>query len=361
MASRRVPGEGSIYQRSDGRWVAVVDLGWVGGKRVRKTVTAATLVELRPKFKRLKMTIDSGVLPDEMTVEQWFNYWLEHIAGKKNRESTMRTYRRYVDKWVIPHVGKVRLDRLKAEHLEALYAAMEDAKKSDATRRQVHAIIHRALKVAMKRRKVAVNVAEHVEAPPVGTGSHGKFTLLEAKKILRSIGDDPMRSRWACALLLGLRQGEALGLRWENVDFDKDLIYINQAIQQVPRLGLEVVSLKSKAAYRAIPLISPVREILEMERQASGYVWGGEKPIAPRKDWGAWKAVLIAADVPHRPLHAARATTASLLLEAGVPAVIIAEILGHSQVKVTERHYLHGDDSIRRASMNSLEQLLSDD
>lgn len=362
MADRRLPGEGSIYQReSDGRWVGVIDLGWVGGKRVRKTVSAKTLAELRPKFKRLKQTIESGVLPDELTVEQWFDYWLANIASKKNRESTLRTYRRYVDKWVVPHLGRRRLDRLKAEHLEALYQAMEDAGLTDATRRQVHAIIHRALKLAVQRRKVQANVADHVEPPPVGKGSHGKFTLGEAKAILRSIGDDPLRSRWVCALILGLRQGEALGLRWENVDFENDRIYVDRAIQQVPRLGLVEVDLKSKAAYRSIPLISPAREILAFERQSSGYVWGGEKPTPPRKDWQAWKDMLAAAGVEHRALHAARATTGSLLLEAGVPAVVIAEILGHAQVQVTERHYLHGDDSMRRASMNSLEQLLTDD
>lgn len=362
VAERRLPGEGSIYQReSDGRWVGVVDLGWVGGKRVRKTVSAKTLAELRPKFKRLKQTIESGVLPDELTVEQWFGYWLDNIASKKNRESTVRTYRRYVDKWVVPHLGKRRLDRLKAEHLEALYQAMEDAGKTDATRRQVHAIIHRALKLAVQRRKVSVNVADHVAPPPVGQGSHGKFTLDEAKAILRSISDDPLRSRWVCALILGLRQGEALGLRWENVDFDHDRIYVDRAVQQVPRLGLVEVDLKSKAAYRSIPLISPAREILAFERQPSGYVWGGDKPTAPRKDWQAWKDMLEAAGVEHRALHAARATTGSLLLEAGVPPVVIAEILGHAQVQVTERHYLHGDDSMRRASMNSLEQLLTDE
>src|SRR5689334_20820141 len=93
VARRRVTGEGSIYQRSsDGRWVGVVSGGWVAGKRVRKTVTAATLKELKPKFKALHAEMDSGVADENMTVEAWMEKWLRDVAGEKNRPSTLRTY-----------------------------------------------------------------------------------------------------------------------------------------------------------------------------------------------------------------------------------------------------------------------------
>lgn len=363
VPTRRQPGEGSIYQReSDGRWIGVVDLGWVNGKRVRKTVSAKTLKDLRPKYKALQKQVESGVTPDDGTVEQWMNHWLDNIAAKKLRPSTLTTYRRYVDKWVIPSIGKKRLDKLRAEHLEALYADMEDAGRSDATQRQVHAIMHRALSIAEKRDKVMFNAAQKVEEPPsIGQGSHGKFTLPEAKLILRSIGSDPMRSRWSCALLEGLRQGEALGLTWERVSFDEGLIIIEQAIQQVPGKGLQVVGLKSNAAHRAIPMLEPVRALLWEERRDTGYVWGGDKPIGPRADWQAWKDMLAEVGVPHRPLHAARATCGSLLEDAGVSPTLIAEILGHAQVSTTQRHYLHGDELRRRSAMDALTELVYDD
>lgn len=361
MGDRRIRGEGSIYQReSDGRWVGVVDMGWVAGKRVRRTVTAPTLRELRPKFKRLKQLVDSGVLPDDATVEQWMTHWLDHEVDGKLRPTTAAGYRRNVDKWIIPHLGKRRLDRLRPDHIKALYAAMKDAGKSDATRRQVHAILRRALVIAEREQRIPFNPAAKVDPPPVGKGSHGKFTLEQAKTILKALDrPDVSTSRWACALLAGLRQGEALGLRWEDVDFDRGVLVIRRSIQQVPHQGLQVLALKSESSYRAVPMVMPVREALWAERRDDGYVWGGERPTAPRGDWAEWKRLLRLADVPDRPLHAARATTASLLMEAGVSEKIIAEILGHSQVIITRKHYLHGDDRMRLDAMDRLNELLS--
>lgn len=357
--SRRQPGEGSIYQRkSDGRWVGVVDLGWVGGKRVRKVVTAPTLKELRPKFKALKQQIVEGVVPDDGTVEQWVRHWLDTIVDKQLRPSTARTYRLYAEKWIVPHLGKRRLDRLRPDHIRALYLAMEKDGRADATRRQVHAILRRCLTVAEREGRIASNPATKVDPPSVGKGSHGKFTVAEAKQILAALSDDPLRSRWVVALLAGLRQGEALGLTWERVDFERGVILVEQAVQQVKGKGLQVVDLKSKSSYRAVPMVAPVRAVLLAERQEAGYVWGGDKPTGPRTDWGAWKRMLEHAGVPHRPLHAARATTASLLLDAGVSAEVIAEILGHSQVLITRKHYLHGDELMHRSAMNALEALL---
>jgi integrase len=341
--------------------VGVVDLGWVGGKRVRKTCTAPTLRELRPKFKALKQSIEDGVIPDDATVEQWMRHWLEHEVDRKLRPLTARGYRQYVENWIIPHLGKRRLDRLKPDHIEALYATMADAGKADATRRQVHAILRKSLVVAERQKRIAWNPAAKVDPPPVGKGSHGKFTLPEAMAILGVLDSPGVRgSRWACALLEGLRQGEALGLRWEDVDFDRDVLVIQRAVQQVPKKGLQVVGLKSEKSYRAVPMVDPVREALWAERKPSGFVFGdGEKPPAPRIDYGAWRDLLKLAGVEHKPLHAARATTASLLMEAGVSEKIIAEILGHSQVIITRKHYLHGDDRMHRDAMGSLNALVA--
>lgn len=360
MGARRVPGEGSIYQRKDGRWVGVVDLGWIGGKRVRKTVTATSLAALRPKFKALKGQLDSGVADENMTVEQWMEKWLRDVAGEKNRPSTLRTYEMYTRAWINPHVGKYRLGKLRPDHIRTMLAVMRDEGKSNATRRQVLAILRRSLAVAEQDQLIGSNPGAKVDAPPVGQGSHGKFTLVEAHKILAVLADESVvASRWTCALLAGLRQGEALGLRWENVDLEGRRILVCEAVQQVKGKGLVVVPLKSQAAYRSVPMVSPVHAALTLEPSREGYVWGGGKPIAPRRDWQSWVDLLKLAGVDHKPLHAARATCASLLLEAGVPDKIIAEILGHSQVKLTQDRYLHGDDRMHVDAMGRLDELLA--
>ncbi|HEY0890480.1 MAG TPA: site-specific integrase [Nocardioides sp.] len=363
MGERRLRGEGSVYQReSDGRWVGVVDLGWVGGKRVRKTVTAKTLKELRPKFNALKKQIDQGVMADDATVETWMKHWMAEVAGKKVRPSTLNTYQTYIDKWIVPHLGKRRLDKLRPDHVRALYSVMEAEGKSDATRRQVHAILRRALVVAERDGRIASNPAAKVDAPPVGKGSHGKFTLPEAKKILdvlRKMDDEPLgRARWAVALLAGLRQGEALGLRWTDIDFTNEVIQVRRAAQRIRGEGIQLVPLKSKSSERDVPMVAPVLAALRAVTEREGFVFGPDKPKDPRRDWHEWRQLLERAEVPMLPLHAARATTASLLSEAGVPDKTIAEILGHSQVIITQKHYIHGDPEIHRAAMGRMGELL---
>lgn len=381
MAERRLRGEGAIYQRHDhpscpplvddvraphncrGRWVGVVDLGKVKGKRSRKTVTGSTLREVQKKFKELKKRTDSGVESSDWTVEKWMNHWLRtHVDGTL-RDTTAATYRRNVERWVIPHLGKIRLDKLRPEHIETLYADMRDEGLSDGSRRQVHAVLRRALRIAEEQRRIEWNPAAKAKAPAVSTKRHGKFTLDEAVTILKALDDPEVRaSRWACALLSGLRQGEALGLRWEDIAWDQGefgYLLIQRSVQQVPKRGLQVMPLKSEASYRGVPLVEPVRVLLERERRDEGYVWGdGEKPRAPRRDWGEWKDLLKLAGVPDRPLHAARATTASLLMEAGVSEKVIAEIMGHSQVQTTRRHYLSGDNSMHSTAMGRLGEMI---
>lgn len=381
MGERRLRGEGAIYQRHDhatcpplvdgqraphncrGRWVGVADLGQRNGRRVRKTVTGQTLREVRAKFKELKRTTAKGVDSESWTVEKWMNHWMRtHVDGTL-RETTANTYRRNINRWIIPSLGKVKLERLRPEQVEELYADMRDAGLSDGSRRQVHAILRRALRIAEEQRKIDWNPAAKAKAPAVSKNTHGKFTLQEARTLLAALDHPEVRaSRWACALLAGLRQGEALGLRWEDIAWDRGefgYLLIQRSVQQVPGQGLKVLPLKSEASYRGVPLVRPVRLLLEQERQESGYVWGeGEKPRAPRRDWGDWKALIALAGVPDRPLHSARATCGSLLMEANVSDKIIAEILGHSQVQVTQRHYLSGDDSMHATAMGRLGDLI---
>jgi len=268
----------------------------------------------------------------------------------------------YIDKWIVPHLGKRRLDRLRPDHVRALYSLMEAEGKSDATRRQVHAILRRALVVAERENRIGSNPAAKVDPPPVGQGTHGKFPLPEALRILDVVArmDDPIaRARWTVALLAGLRQGEALGLRWTDIDLEDRIIEIRRAAQRIRKEGIRVVPLKSKAAERDVPMVDPVWAALASITDRTGYVFGGETPKDSRKDWHEWRELLAQAEVPMLPLHAARATTASLLSEAGVPDVVIAEILGHSQVQVTQRHYIKGDLAVHRASMDKMGELLS--
>lgn len=368
---RRGRGDGTVYQRADGYWCGQIDLGHMTGKdgkrrRKRKTVTAKTRKAVLDKLKKAQREVDAGVLSDDATVEEWLTYWLDSVAAKKVRERTLQGYRGYVRTWLVPHLGHHRLNKLRPDHIRALYAAMEAAGKEDATRRQAHAILRRALVVAERDGRIMRNPAAQVDPPPVGKNHHVPLTLAQARQVLAALDGDPLAARWACALLQGMRQGECLGLRWANVDIDGRRIHVREELVRITGQGLKVTPPKSDTSIRSIPMLEPVAFLLDALPREGEYVFYG-RPTDPRKDWGLWKALLVKAGVCDASmaegempaLHAARGTTASLLHEAGVPDKIIAEILGHSSVQITRQAYIHGNEESHRRAMAALEAFVS--
>lgn len=372
--ARRIHGEGSVFQRCEkrygcpalteattpdgsivkvrpahkcrGRWFYAVDLGYQGRQgrkqRARPTVSARTLKELRPKMALLDERVRTGVdATGSTTVETWLNWWLAEIAPITAKSPRTRdTYRGYVDNWLIPHIGSKRLDRLKPDDLRALYRVMANAGKSPLTIRQVHAIITKALKVAEDDGKIIRSPATPVTPPGGDKGSHGKLTLIEARKVLTILATRPDRARWYAALLLGLRQGEALGLAWEDIDDEHGVIHVRHSLGRVKGKGLQLGDVKSQASRRTLPLLPELRAALADVPRTGALVWG---PKDNKADWNEWQALLAAAGVERHSLHAARATTASILSDMNVPTKIISEILGHAQTTTTEAHYIHGD------------------
>lgn len=362
---RRVRGEGSIYQReSDGRWVGVMDLGWVGGKRVRRTVTARTLKELRPKFRRLKEQVEKGVLGEDATVAEWLDYWMAEVAPRTVRPRTLQGYAGYVETWLKPHLGRRKLTGLKPDHIRALHKVMEQAGKSDATRRQAHMILQRALKVAMMDQRILSNPAERMERPPVGKGKHASHSTVEAKAVIQRALEDGnvgLTVRLMLAYLAAMRQGEVLALRWDDVDLEDAVAHVHHSLARLKGQGLVVGEVKSSASDRFVPLVEPLVVALDAWRAQTGgrgFVFGEEEPVNPRADWQVWKDALRAAGVTDVPLHGARATCASLLSELGCSERLIADILGHAQVSTTQKHYIRTDDRQRREALDRASRAL---
>ena len=361
---RRIRGEGSFSQRSsDGLWVGTVDLGWQGGKRVRKSVSAKTRKAASAKFVKLKRDLEkSGGVTSSSTVEAWLNHWLDTIATERNRARTIQGYRGYLNTWLIPHLGHHRLDRLSEDHVRAMLRAMRDQGKSDATRRQARAILHRALMIAEREGRVSRNVAHNVDAPPVSVVHRLPLTLDQARKVLASLDGDPLAARWVAALLLGMRQGECLGLKWSDIDMAAGTIHVERELIRLTGVGLVLTPPKSAASIRTVPMLGPMRYALERtERRGPFVFYGGMKD--PRQDWQAWKALLVKAGVcdpsmglaAMPELAAGRTTTSTLLRDAGVPSTVIRDILGHSQVTVTEESYMRTDLPTMKAAMVALE------
>ena len=401
----RVKGEGSVHQLADGRWRAQIDLGWRNGKRHRPVAYAATAREAGEKLRDLRNAGELGTLPppgERVTVEQWMRHWLHNIAKTKVRESTwQRAYQPYVEKRIIPALGKIRLDRLDEDQIEAFYAQL-GRNLSAATVLQVHRILSRALKVAMMRRRLGRNPCQSVTAPTYRRPRIVPPTTEETRALLAHAAGRRNGARWTLALTLGLRQGEALGLMWSMVDLDAAALRVEYELGRVAWQhgcvehcgrtarscpdrhggGLMLMPPKSAGSRRDVAMPCQVAELLRAHRKTQrqerlrvGSAWDGwqhncdrrarrgevvcpscrrptEKSqlvfceptgtaIDPRRDWGEWKGMLADLGLPAYRVHDARHFGATMLLEQGVDVRVVQEILGHSSSTLTRDTYQH--------------------
>lgn len=383
MASpKRSDGEGSIYfDRTRGTWVGVLVTGWHDGKPIRKKVRASSRAKAASRLRDLREQVEAGQLPTGRipTVSEWMTYWLDEIAAKKVRPSTLRGYRTYVDCYIKPLMGDRRLDRLSPEniadawhHLQTVgRPGVEDPKPLTSTSaHQAHRILARALRVAHQRGLVKQNVATLIDPPQPRDVEMEPLTKKQALAVLEAAKGRRNGARWRVALSLGLRQGEALGLRWDNVDLDAGTIAVRQALGRVKGQGLVLGPVKSRAGRRTIALPAQVlaelkahRTAQNAERLAAGSWWqdGGfvfaredGRPLDPKADWTEWKALLTEAGVPAARLHDARHTAATMLLLMGVEQRVVMEILGHSRITVTSK-YQHVVDEMHRDAAEKMD------
>lgn len=376
MASkRRRPGEGAVFRYGDG-WRGVIDLGHRVGddgvrRRVRKTVTARTEREVVQKIRALTRDAEAGIIPSNATVEQWMRHWLDNIAAADLKPSTVVGYRGAIDRYIVPILGTKRVGKLTPDDVRSMHVTLAGWKVqrtgqplSATTIRHAHATLSKALAVALREGQVARNVAQIAGAPAAAKNPHPILTVDEVRKVMAIAKGDPrLRCRLICAMYLGLRQGEALGLHWADVHLDgrSGWLSVQATEQQIRGLGMVSGTPKSARSVRVVPLPALAVEAFTGWREASGgrgYVFPGHKgPTSPegsRRDYQAWRDALAAAGVPAVPLHGARGSAATMLLGLGIPDRWIADILGHSQVRTSQEHYLRSDEAQRLAALDKL-------
>lgn len=410
---RRQRGEGAVYPHTrDGkgnpvRWAGQVELGCSSsGQRRRRTIYGRTQAEVVKKIATLRrQLVERGDLPTaDMTVAKWLEHWLREIATDRLKPNTLRSYKTAVNKHIVPSLGRQRLGTLSAQHVRQMHRDLKDRGLSSTTALNAHRILSVALNDAMREGAVPRNVAAIVRAPSKAVSTRTGLTGEEAIAALKVAAGLPLGSRWLAAFLLGVRQGERLGLRWSHLDLEAGVADLSWALQRVtyshgcvprgatvtcgkkrgascPQRRLDIpdgmehdvlagnlvlMRPKTEGSIRVVALIEPLRLALlrrqeEVERQRPGYavdhdlVWctdtGG--PIDPRDDWSDWRALLTAAKVPLVTLHEARHTTATLLLELGVDPKVVQQLLGHSSVAVSQG-YQHVSLALQREALGDL-------
>lgn len=233
MSNRRAKGEGAKARlRADGRWVAQLT---VNGKR--KTVYGKTEALANRKLRQAVTEAENGVLITGQipTLEQWLDYWIEEIcAVKPLKPNTLASYRSKVDQYVRgTSSAKKKLNQLGPEHIEALYAPLRERGLSETTILQLHRILSRALKVAVQRGKLMVNPATRMDAPTAADFAPEILNPDDARRLIKTAADMEDGARWMLALALGLRQGETLGMGWDQVDLEAGTLTVNRELMKV--------------------------------------------------------------------------------------------------------------------------------
>ncbi len=389
--------QSTIYFGKDGHWHGRVTVGRKDdGREDRRHVMSRSKATVVAKVRALERLRDEARVPKAgraWTVEKWLLYWLEEIARPAIRESSFQAYRTAVTKHLLPIIGAMRLDRLEPENIEAVYRRMIDAGAKPATAHQVHRTLRTALGEAQRRGHIGRNPAELVRPPRVQPDLVEPFSVREVHWLLAAANERRNGARWAIALALGLRQGEALALRWDDVDLGAKSLRVRATrLRPVYEHGCDgdcgksagyctqrrqtngvVGATKSAAGNRVIGLPDELAALLKEhrlvqleERIHSGSLWqeGGwvfttlrGRPIAPNSDYHEWRALLERAGVRHARLHDARHTAATVLLVLGVPERTVMSIMGWSSTSMAAR-YQHVTDPIRREVANRVGGLL---
>lgn len=382
---RRQYGTGGLSLRKDGLWMGRIDAGtYPNGKRRQICVYGKTEAEAKAKLERKRKQIASEgnavAANTRASVRSWATTWLT-VRERTQRPKAHAADRSLVANWIVPTIGSRKLQNLTPADIRAVATAIRDAGRATSTARRAHSVLMQMLKAAILEGHDVPQRVLLVEAPAAGTNDRAPLPLDDAIAVLGVAATLPHGSRWAAALLQGMRPNECLGLTWsDGVDFDRRLITVQWQLQPLPyldpkdkRRGFRVpdgyrtrrlvgqwhlVELKTESGYRVIPMVPWVETALKTWRDLApanehDLVWPAldGRPADPDDDVEEWRALQDTAAVDlgrtvrhptgrHYVRHEARHTTATLLLEAGIDPKVITAIMGHSSI-VTTRGYQH--------------------
>lgn len=402
--TKRGNGEGSVYERKDGRLVGAVVID--GHRRV---LYGATKNEIRAKMRALQRAHEDGlpIAPGRGVtlgayLEQWIAVTLPtRVRAGRLKPSTFDSYRDVVERHIVPAIGKEPLAKLTPAKVRAWISAkqIEPSSRqpkpladglerppvllSSRTISYFHAVLRKALADAMRDELVGRNVAALVEPPVVRRAPVQPLTADEARKVLEAAANDRLRTLWLVMLAIGLRRGEALALRWDDLDLDAGTVTIARNLQRLRgdrnaetgrRKGeLREVAPKTEASSATIALPASLAtalrehvEVQQLERMVArvwvdpGLVFTTNVGTAlePRNVNRSWASLCDRAGVRHVRLHDLRHSAATFMFAAGVDLKLVQTTLRHSRLATTADIYAHVLDDVQHQAAERMDVML---
>lgn len=373
--SRRGPNEGTIYRRQDGRWTAGVSVGYGGGRRIRKFVTGPSRREVAEKLEALlKARRENLPIPDQrQKLGPFLRHWLDDVARPTLRASTYDSYNDILRLHLIPGLGRFAIAKLTPAEVQAFLNRKLASGLSPRRVQYIHAVLRRALRTAERWEMVTRNVAKLVDSPRVPRHEISPLTPEQAKRLTEAAEDDRHRALYVTALGTGLRQGELLGLRWDDVDLDAGRLRVRHTLACVAG-KLTLLEPKTERSRRNVMLPDAVTAALrahrtrqKMERLVAGSRWVASDhvftttigtPLHAATVTRAFHVALDRAGLPRSRFHDLRHAVATFLLAQGMTLEDVKQLLGHSSITLTSNTYGHVVEQRQRQVATAMDAVL---
>lgn len=346
------------------------------GKRIQKTYTCRGTKKDAEKLMTEKLReYDTGTLcmSKDMLFSEYLDYWFENHCKINCKPTTCQGYNQKIKNDIKPILGKIKLQTLTPIHLQKFYSLKLDSGLSRNTIKQLHAIIHSALKQAVKWQLVAFNVSDNVEPPKPDLYQPTVYTKEQILTLMNDSKDSSIYLPIMIAIFTGMRRGEICGLKWNNIDFENKTISIIETLYNIKDIGLIFDTPKSKKSIRKISISDTLIRILKDEfvrqeqQKQIDKTYNSNNVVCCNLDGTLinpdsinpkFERILNRLQLPKIRFHDLRHSHASLLLEQGAQLKVISDRLGHSTISITADIYTHVNDSINKELADSFDKLL---
>jgi integrase len=373
---RRGNGEGTISRRKDGRWEGRYYVSTEDGPK-RKVIYGKTRAEVSEKLTKALSDRANGIVYDNenITIGEYLDVWLKGSVYGSVRQSTYDRDTNLVNNHIKPVLGSLKLKKLNSAHVQNFYRNRLDTGLSASTVRKIHDILRRGLAQAVDWHLTQRNVADVVKPPRPVPKEIVALSADETRRLLDAAAEDRLEALYVLAVHTGMRQGEMLALRWQDVDIENAVLSVRRTLT---RRGGKVAfgEPKTKKSRRSIRLTPQAvdalrahleRQLRDMEilgdhYQDQGLIFTTDTgaPINPSNlRQRSFTPLLKRAGLPHMRFHDLRHTCATLLLSRGVHPKFVQELLGHATIAITLDTYSHVMPSMGDATAKAMEDALA--
>lgn len=381
MRRRNANGSGTIVRRADGRWEGKYTVGRTAeGKQKRRSVYGKTQAECRKKLDKAIVEYDEGVRPNQssdITVQTWIETWIDCYVSTKVKPLTLDKYKQDCRLYIYPTLGRIRLKNLTTEEIQEVYNALAKTKAAK-TVHNVHGVLHGALKKAKKLGYISSNPSEDCELPKK---TRPKMSVLtnddDVRAFFREIEGDRFEYEIKFDFCTGVRLGELLGLTWDCVDLDNNVIVIDKQLRRSThgKGGYYLLDKTKTDSIRTIVITPFAANILKKQqekqvnwRRTVGDSWDNSMNLVFTTEFGKhlchytvykhFKDAVRRIGRSELRFHDLRHSFATMCIEDGDPIKAVQETLGHSTANTTLNFYSHTTTEMQRSSASRLEKRL---